>query len=71
MATLTAIAILVVGSAMLPDGLALGLLLSLSLGALTYVFRSDIKRRREYRERAAAPDELAAGSLAADNARSR
>lgn len=65
-AVLTAIAILVVGAAMLPDGLAVGLFLSLSLGGLTYVFRTDIKRRREYRERAAATD-----NLAADTARSR
>lgn len=59
-AVLTGVAILVVGAAMLPDGLAVGLFLSLSLGALTYVFRSDIKKRREYRERDAVSDGLAA-----------
>ncbi|MCY3966696.1 MAG: hypothetical protein OXG74_04690 [Acidobacteria bacterium] len=52
---LTAVAILVVGSAMLPDAFAAGLLLCLSLAALTYVFRTDVKRWRENRESDAAP----------------
>lgn len=54
-AALAGVAIVVVGSAMLPDGFAVGLLLCLSLAALTYVFRTDIKRWREYRESDAAP----------------
>lgn len=64
-ATLTGFVIVVVGVAMLPDGLAVGLSLSVFVGAWTHMFRSDLKRLRECRERAAA------AKLAADNARSR
>ena len=59
MATLTAIAILVVGSAMLGDVFAVGVLV-FSVALLTYLFRTEIKRWREYRESVAARDKLAA-----------
>ena len=49
-AVVAGVAILVGGSALLPDRFAAGLLLCLSLAVFTCVFRTDIKRRREYRE---------------------
>ena len=51
---------MVVGSAMLPAGFAAGVLLCLSLAALTWVFYTDIKSRRDFRESHAVPDDLAA-----------
>ncbi len=53
---------LVAGTRLLPAGLAIGLFVPLSLAALTYVFYTDIKRSREYRENDAVPDDLAADS---------
>jgi hypothetical protein len=46
LAVLAGVAILVVGTRLLPAGLAIGLFLPLSLAALTYVFYTDIKRSR-------------------------
>lgn len=60
LAVLAGVAILVAGTRLLPAGLAIGLFVPLSLAALTYVFYTDIKKSREYRESDAVPDDLAA-----------
>lgn len=52
MAVLTAIAILVVGSAMLGDAFAVGVLV-FSVALLTYLFRTEVKVWRKYRRRGA------------------
>ncbi|MDE2979426.1 MAG: hypothetical protein OXU63_18180 [Acidobacteriota bacterium] len=65
MAVLTGIAILVVGSAMLGDAFAVGVLV-FSVALLTCLLRTEVKVWRKYRESVAARDKLAA-----DNARSR
>lgn len=62
LAVFAGVAILVVGTRLLPAGFAIGLFLPLSLAVLTYVFYSDVKRSREYRESDAMPDDLAADS---------
>ncbi len=58
-AATTGIAILVVGLATLPEGIAAGLALCACLAVLTYWFRVDIKSRRGSGESDAAPDDQA------------
>ena len=60
LAVFAGVAILVAGTRLFPAGLAIGIFVPLSLAALTYVFYTDIKRWREYRESDAVPDDLAA-----------